>query len=133
MFTSYGIVHYDTKDGPWVSVSVDQQLADYCFALIPKHHRVVKPRWKPHVTVLRPEDLPIHPENWEKHEGERVEFIYDPTVLCESGFWWFNLWCVTMEDIRRELGLSIISRITVPPPGYSKCFHCTIGKDVAIA
>lgn len=133
LYTSHGIVHYDTTDGYWCNVSVDQQLADYYFTLIPKYCRVVRPRWKAHVTVLRPEDNPTNLENWGKHEGERVPFVYDPTILWEKGFWWFNLWCVTMEDIRKELGLSIKSRITIPPPGYFKCFHCTIGKDFAIA
>lgn len=135
MLTSSGTVHYDTSDRDWVTVNVDQQLADYCFALIPKYYRVVRPRWKAHVTVVRPEDFPENPnmQHWGKHEGEQVNFVYDPTILYEKGFWWFNLWCVTMEDIRRELGLSTKSRITIPPPGYSKAFHCTIGKDVAIA
>jgi hypothetical protein len=132
MFTSKGTVHYDTTDGPWVTVSVDQQLADYCYSLIPKYYRVCRPRWKAHVTVVRPEDGPLM-ANWWKHEGEQVTFVYDPTVLYEKGFWWFNLWCVTMEDIRRELGLSTKSRITIPPPGYSKAFHCTVGKDLVIA
>lgn len=132
MLSSTGIVHYDTADGPWVTVWVDQQLADYTYSLIPKYYRVVRPRWKAHVTVARPEEGPLM-ANWGKHEGEKVPFVYDPTVLWEAGFWWFNLWCVQMEDIRQELGLSIKSRITIPPPGYSKCFHCTVGKDVAIA
>ena len=132
MFTSNGIVHYDTIDGVWVSVSVDQQLADYCHSLIPKYYRVVRPRWKAHVTVVRPEDDP-DVTKWGKHEGEQVTFVYDPAILYENGFWWFNLWCLTMEDIRRELGLSTKSRITIPPTGYSKAFHCTVGKDLEIA
>jgi len=133
MYSSNGIVHYDTAEGHWCNVSVNQQLADYYYSLIPKSLRVVRPRWKAHVTVVRPEDNPTNLENWGKHEGEIVPFVYDPTILYEGGFWWFNLWCVTMEDIRKEIGLSIKSRITIPPPGYSKCFHCTIAKDSAIA
>jgi hypothetical protein len=135
MITSTGIVHYDTADGYWVTVSVDQQLLDYSYSLIPKYHRVVKPRWKAHVTVIRPEDFSEIPDlqHWSKHEGETVSFVYDPTVMYEKGFWWFNLWCLTMEDIRRELGLSTKSRITIPPSGYNKAFHCTVGKDFMIA
>jgi hypothetical protein len=135
MLTSNGIVHYDTSDRDWVTVSVDQQLLEYYYSLIPKYYRVVRPRWKAHVTVVRPEDFPENPDmqHWGKHEGEIVNFIYDPEILYEKGFWWFNLWCVTMEDIRRELSLSTKSRITIPPPGYSKAFHCTVGKDLEIA
>ena len=133
MLTSSGTIHYDTADGYWVNVSVDQQLADYSFSLIPKYYRVVRPRWKAHVTVVRPEDNPVQLEHWGKYEGETANFVYDPTILYESGFWWFNLWSVEMETIRKELGLSIKSRITTPPPGYVKCFHCTVAKDLAIA
>ena len=132
MFTSTGIVHY-TNDN-WVFVYVDDQLADYYYSLIPKYHKVVKSRRPAHVSVVRPEELPSNfplreLQNWKKHEGEVVPFVYHPEILVEKGFWWFNLWCKTMEDIRLELGLSIKSRITIPPHGYSKCFHCTVATD----
>lgn len=122
MLTSNGIVHYDTADGPWVTVWVDQQLADYCHSLIPKYHRVCRPRWKAHVTVVRPEDFPVNPDlqHWGKHEGEKVNFVYDPTVLYEKGFWWFNLWCVTMEDIRKELGVVYCKPHYYSPTGIFK-------------
>lgn len=127
MFTSTGIVKYRSDDGLWVTVEVDQQLANYYLSLIPKYYKVIKPRWPAHVTVARPEEDLSNLDNWGIHEGESVQFVYDPTILEEKGFWWFNLWCKEMENIRLELGLSIKSRITIPPPGYTKCFHCTVG------
>ena len=129
MFTSTGIVHYNTDDGSWVTVIVDQSLANYYLSLIPKYHKVKRPRWRAHVTVVRPEENPTITSNWGKHEGEVVTFVYDPIILVEKGFWWFNLWCREMEQIRLELGISIKSRITIPPPGYTKCFHCTVGNE----
>ena len=128
MYSSKGTVHYDITDGPWVTVSIDQQLVDYYFFFIPKYYHVIRPRWKAHATVVRPEDNPSL-KNWGKHEGEIINFIYDPTILYGEGFWWVNLWSVAMENIRKELDLSIKSRITISPPGYSKVFHCTIGKN----
>lgn len=132
MHYSHGIIQYDEK-GHWVKVLVDQDLVDYYYSLIPKYHRVILPRWMAHVSVVRPEDGVTDLSNWGKHHGEIARFVYDPTILYEKGFWWFNLWSVEMENIRRELDLSCKSRITIPPPGYVKCFHCTIGKDVEIA
>ena len=128
MFTSSGIIHYDTSDGNRVSVSVDKAIGEYYYALIPKYFRVLKPRWTPHVTVVSPIDEIVHPEMWGDREGQRANFAYDHVVLYEKGFWWFNLWSIEMEDIRKELGMSIKSRVTIPPEGYSKCFHCTVGK-----
>lgn len=131
MYHSHGIIRYDAKEH-WVRVEVDQGLVDYYWALIPKYFNVVRPRWKAHVSVVRPEDGVTDLSKWGRMEGQIARFVYDPTILYEKGFWWFNLWSVEMENIRRELGLSCKSRITIPPPGYVKCFHCTVGKDITI-
>jgi hypothetical protein len=128
MFTSSGIINYDTSDGHRVTVSVDRDIGEYYYALIPRFYRVLKPRWNPHVTVVSPIDEVIHPEMWGAREGQRANFVYDHVVLYEKGFWWFNLWSIEMEDIRKELGMHCKSRVTIPPEGYSKAFHCTVGK-----
>jgi hypothetical protein len=132
MLVSSGIIKYDTSDCHWVTVSVDQEILNYYYSLIPKYYRVIRPRWKAHVTVVRPEDNPTNLQNWGLRDGQIANFVYDPTILYEKGFWWFNLWSIEMEDIRKELGLGIVSRITAPPTGYTKCFHCTIAKDFGI-
>jgi len=129
MFYSTGIIKYDTSDGPWVTVGIDQEILNYYYSLIPKYYHVFKPRWKAHVTVVRPEENTVINRFWESRQSHIAKFVYDPTILWENGFWWFNLWSNEMDQIRLELGLSIKSRITIPPAGYTKCFHCTIAKD----
>jgi len=129
MYFSSGIIHYDTSDGNRVTVSVEKSIGEYYYALIPRYYRVLKPRWNPHVTVVSPIDEIIYPEKWGDREGQIANFVYDHIVLYEKGFWWFNLWSIEMEDIRKELGMSIKSRVTIPPEGYTKCFHCTVAKD----
>ena len=129
MFKSSGVINYDKSDGDRVTVNVEQSIGDYYYALIPKHYRVIKPRYKAHVTVVSPIDPIIHWDKWRIRDGQIANFVYDPTILYDKGYWWFNLWSIEMEDIRKELGLSIISRVTIPPLGYLKCFHCTLGKD----
>jgi hypothetical protein len=131
MFSGSGIIHYDVSDGRRVTVSIEQSIADYYYSLIPKYYRALKPRYKAHVTVVSPIDEILNQEKWGIREGQIANFIYDPTILYENGYWWFNLWSIEMESIRKELGLSLKSRITIPPEGYSKCFHCTLGKDLS--
>lgn len=132
MFDSRGIIKYDTSDGNRVAVSVEQSIGDYYYSLIPKFYRALKPRWSAHVTVVSPIDEIINWDKWGIREGQIANFVYDPTIKYENNYWWFNLWSIEMEDIRKELGMSIKSRITIPPPVYSKCFHCTLGKDANI-
>jgi len=130
MFTSVGIIRYrEDKDGLWVTVEVSQNLANYYLSLIPKSYKVIRPRWPAHVTVLRPEENAPDISAWGRYEGDTAQFVYDPMILEEKGFWWFNLWSKEMEQIRMEFGLSLKSRITIPPMGYQKCFHCTVGTS----
>lgn len=130
MFPSAGILSYDDTDGFRLTVEVDRDLADYYFSLIPKSHKAIRPRYAPHITVVRPEkEIPPKVRYWGSYEGEWIVFYYDSNIFCDKGYYWLNVWCKRLEAIREELGLPIISRWTLPPSGFSKCFHCTIGKE----
>lgn len=133
MYQTKATIQYrQDVNGHWVTAWMDQEILDYYFTFVPKSYRVHKPRWKAHVTVIRPEDNPTL-ESWGKHEGEIVNIIYDPYLWNEDvrGIWWFNLWSKEMEQIRTESNCSLVSRITKPPqPGYNKCFHCTIATGI---
>lgn len=132
MFSAKAIIRYrGAYDDKWVSAMLDQQLADYYLSLIPKSYRLTRPRWPAHATIARPDDY-IKDGHWAwgRHEGEVVDFVYDPTLHTNDKYWWFNLWSKVMENIRSEFGLGLSSRITIPPHGYSKCFHCTVGMNM---
>jgi hypothetical protein len=133
MFSSTATIQYrNDPDGPWVTAWMDQGILDYYFTFIPKCHRVSKPRWKAHATVIRPEDKPNIEKSWGKYEGDKINLLYDPYLWVddERKIWWFNLWSEEMDKIRVEMECSIVSRITKPPrPGYKKCFHCTIATS----
>ena len=129
MFTSNGIIHYDDTDGHRVTLQVNQDLADYYRAFIPRSWRVIKPRYDAHVTVVRPEyEIPPKIRYWGDYEGEQVDFIYDPYPLNGNGYYWLNIWSKRLEIIRTELGLINISKYALVPYGYHKTFHITIGK-----
>lgn len=131
MFTSYGIIHYDDADGLRTTLQVSQGLADYYRSFIPKCERVTKPRWAAHATVVRPDyEVPPIMSHWGKHEGERVEFLYDPCQLNGYGYYWVNIWSKRLEEIRTELGLTNVSKYPLIPSGYDKTFHITIGNYI---
>jgi hypothetical protein len=129
MFTSKGRIQYNDEEGFRLTVEVNQDLSDYYRSLIPKSYKVSRPRYSAHVTVVRPElEVPRLLRHWDKYQGERIEFLYDPYVYCDKGYYWLNIWCKKLEYIREELGLPVISKYTLPPSGFVKSFHCTIGN-----
>ena len=129
MFKSTGTLRYDTISGHRLVVEVDQGIADYYRSLIPLWKPVNKPMWPAHVTLVRPDkEVPVNLEHWCKYEGEPIEFLYEPHVYSGKVYYWLNIWCNRLEDIRLELGLPVVSEFTLPPDGFIKCFHCTIGN-----
>jgi hypothetical protein len=78
---------------------------------------------------VRPEkEAPVNLEHWGKYEGEPLTFLYEPYVYEGTVYYWLNIWCVRLEEMRRELGLPVVSQFTLPPEGFTKCFHCTIAN-----
>ena len=129
MFSSVGIIYYNDSAGFRLTVEVDPELSDYYRSLIPKYYKVQKPRWSAHITVVRPEkEIPPKLRYWGEYEDEKIEFFYDPYIYRDKGYFWINTWCKRLEHIREELGLTNISKYTLPPTGLNKCFHCTIGN-----
>ncbi len=130
MFLGKGKLHYDDTDGFRITLTVGQDLADYYYSTIPKYLRSWKPRWPPHITVVRPEyGMPPKLRYWGDYEGHEVEFIYDYHILEGNGYYWLNCWSKRLEEIQDELGLpKIISKYTLRPSGFDKTFHITIGK-----
>lgn len=134
LYPSIGTFHY-SSDGCALKVLVDPELAAYYRALIPKWKNVKCPRWPAHITVVRQgKEIPTIMEPWGKYEGNTVEFFYSPVVHFGKVYYWLNVFCVRLEEIRRELGLPVRSEYTIPPEGFVKCFHMTLGnsKNVSI-
>lgn len=129
MYTSVGTIHYSKNDhvGFKLFVSVDFNLAAYYRHLIPKYIDVQPQMYKPHISVVRKE-IPNNIEHWGKYEGEKVNFEYENIVRFGTVYCWLNCFCVQLEKIRAELGLSISSQYTQPPEGFQKCFHITLGN-----
>lgn len=126
-YKSKGILEYSEN---WrLVVRVEQDLADYYRSLIPKWMDVQRPRWPAHITVVRQEfETPVHKNHWWKYNNKPIDFLYEPKIHQGELYYWLNVYCVELENIREELGLPYRSRYTQPPKGFKKFFHCTIAN-----
>lgn len=129
LYKSVGTLHYDrTRNGGYKLVlMVDQEISNYYRALIPKWIYTQPQMYPAHVSVVRKE-VPINLDAWGKYEGHKVEFFYSPIIHSGKVYYWLNVFCKRLEEIRIELGLPVSSPYTLPPEGFVKAFHTTIGN-----
>ena len=130
MFSSVGILSYvEDERGRQLILLIDQVISDYYRSLLPKYFYVQPQQWPAHITVVRRGlEVVSDLQFWGKHEGEKVEFFYDPVVREGTVYFWLNCFSKRLEEIRLELGLSVKSEYTIPPEPFIKVFHCTIGN-----
>lgn len=126
---STGVLRYG--DNWRLVLEIEQELADYYRSLIPRYYGVVRPGYRAHVTVVRPEkEIPPDHSCWGQYEGLVVPFQYSSEIrTCETKrFFWLDVYCRQLELIRLELGLSVRRMFNDPTLGCWKCFHCTIAR-----
>lgn len=109
-----------------VHVDVDPGIVRLARALVPKTIRLQRPRWDPHITVVRNEAIP-NLTVWGRHEGSFVEFEYDSYVHCDDTYYWVRVFCPALTQLRLDLGLPESSELTRAPDGFES-FHITIGN-----
>jgi hypothetical protein len=129
LFSSIGKLHYDLDNNGLYKliVLIDPAITSYYRALIPKYRTVHGQRHAPHISVIRKEP-PQKLEFWGKYEDRDIEFHYDNMIQCGTVYYWLNVFSKELEEIRVELGLPIASQYTLPPEGWTKCFHTTLGN-----
>lgn len=69
---------------------------------VQKLHR---PSWESHITVVRDEEPP-RKELWDRHAGLVVEFDYFGPICDNGEYFWLNVKCDRLHDLREELGLA---------------------------
>lgn len=126
LYTSTGRLRYG-RNSWWLCVDCDQGLADYYRALLPKAWNTSRGRYDAHITVARDEEPP-NKEFWKKYDGESLEFFYLPGIKQGKIYYWLDIYCVRLEEIRLELGLPVENKFEPPLPGYRKRFHLTIAN-----
>jgi hypothetical protein len=113
-------------DDEWkINIRLDDDLVDFYRSLIPKHIRLNKTKFPPHITVVRNEEIP-NKDVWKKYEGLQIQFKYGYLASGEI-YWWLPVYCRKLTLIRKELGLPPSSKLT-RPPNNRECFHITIGN-----
>jgi hypothetical protein len=129
IFISNGKLQYSNNNEYKLIVEVDQDLANYYYSLIPKYYKIQKPRYKPHITVVRSgKEIPLYLKYWNKYQNDTIVFRYNYEIHNDKNYYWINVWSTELERIRHELGLPVSSRFTRPPTGFTKNFHCTIAN-----
>jgi hypothetical protein len=114
-----------TADERKLHVVVDPAIADYARALVPIAQRVRlnRPRFAPHITVIRNEEWAFNPAL----DGTEVRFQYDPCVVPGDVYWWLRAWSPDLRQLRLHEGLPELSDLC-RPPDMEECFHITIGN-----
>jgi hypothetical protein len=67
--------------------------------------KMLRPAWQEHVTVIRNEEPPLQ-SLWQKYAGLSVDFCYNPLPRSNGAYWWVDVECPFLLEIREELGLS---------------------------
>jgi len=127
LFSSIGTIHYG-KDK--LIVSIERDISEYYRSLIPKYISHQSLRYAPHISVVRKEmpEQNLYSKHWNKYEGKEVEFYYSNTIYWGQVYIWLNIYSVTLENLRAELGLKNESLYIQPPSGFIKTFHTTLGN-----
>lgn len=122
MFASSGKLVY--SENPFkLIVEVDKEISRYYRSFIPKSIRFNKQKYDPHISVVRNEN--IDEKNWRKYSGCYAEFSYSNYIYCDETYWWLEVSSKFLEEVRAELGLPLISDITMSPSKTHR-FHITI-------
>lgn len=116
MYVSHGFLRYSPKllgdrvsEKYWLVLDCDPEIGSYYRKLYNMDcHRcnpfLSKPAWKEHITVVRNEE-PTNKDLWEKYANKSVEFKYNFSANTNGIYWWLDVECVQLLDLREELGL----------------------------
>lgn len=130
LFESEGILCYSDESSAGIKlvVEIDPGISEFYRALIPKYYPALNRQYyPPHISVVRKE-IPLNMNVWRKYEGKLIRFQYSNEIQFGKTYCWLNCFCVELEEIRKELGLPVSSPYTLPPEGFTKAFHSTIGN-----
>lgn len=112
---SIGTLRYSPKllgDRPsekwWLVLDCVEGIGNYHRGLYRLFHHgtreLMKPAWDSHITVIRNEE-PSDKSLWEKYSGKAVKYEYHHEPLTDGNYWWLNVFCEELLQIRVELGL----------------------------
>ena len=129
MYLSTGTLRYSPKlvanrsEKWWMIIDADPEIGRLYRNLYKNYFYSCKflqrPSWKEHITIIRDEEPPIAKQAlWEKYQGKQIEFRYFPQLRTNGLYFWLDVECEELFQLRTELGLSRDPEVP---------FHLTIG------
>jgi hypothetical protein len=106
----------------WLMLDCDEEIARYYKYLLFKERCILLNEsclWGSHISVIRGECPKTG--SWGIQADEEIEFTYDGVVCGNGTYYWMNVQCPRLSEIRQYYGLS-------PEPYYG--FHLTIGNNI---
>lgn len=92
----------------WLVVDCDEEIGRYYRHLYKKYHHgcltLQRPSWKEHITVIRDEE-PAVKNLWLAYDKKEINFSYRSRVDSNDEYYWLDVFCPELLDIREELGL----------------------------
>jgi hypothetical protein len=91
-YTSIGLLRYSfdpRSNEPKLHVDIDSGIAEMYRALVPKAVRLQRPKFAPHISVVRKEPVP-RLDLWGVFEGREIEFEYEPTIYNDEIYYWLR-------------------------------------------
>lgn len=106
----------------WAIVECPHDIIDYYRYWVTKNKKfkISPPSFGAHISIIRDEEpLDEFKHLWKKRQDMEVEFTYTPDFETNGDYWWLNIECPMLNEIRAELGL---------PPEPQIGYHLSIGK-----
>ena len=105
----------------WAVIYIDQQIAEYYRALLPKAWYIQPQRYPAHITIVRAKMESPNKKFWGRYEGEQVEYEYESGIKNDGLYFWLSAWSPRITEIRQELGLPA-------QRDRFKVYHITVGN-----
>ena len=106
----------------WLVLMVDDSISEYYRCLFyrefPYLGKLTRPVWGAHISIIRGERVPNY-KLWKMDANKIVEFEYEPGVRDNGEYYWLNVKCNYLGDLREKYGLS-------RNPNFG--LHLTIGR-----
>lgn len=106
----------------WAILACDDEIGKYYRHLysqeFPYKNKLMRPVWGSHISWIRSEKI-INPKIWKTSNNKIIDFEYDLGVQDNGQYFWLNVKCDYLLDLRDQYGLS-------REPKFG--LHLTIGK-----
>ena len=113
MFKSIGKLVYSPRthlasSDRWLVLMCDDSISEYYRNMFYREYpylgKLTRPVWGTHISIIRGEKVPNF-NLWRLDENKIVEFDYEPGVRDNGEYYWLNVKCKYLNDLREKYGL----------------------------